>query len=54
MIRCHKQYLVNANAVDELALGDGDGANATARTRSGHVVPVSRRHLPRVRELLGI
>jgi two-component system, LytTR family, response regulator len=52
LLRCHKQYLVNAAAVDEVALGDG--SNATIRTRSGHSVPVSRRHLPRVRELLGI
>ncbi len=52
LLRCHKQYLVNAAAVDEVSLGDG--SNATIRTRSGHSVPVSRRHLPRVRELLGI
>lgn len=52
LLRCHKQFLVNAAAVDEVALGDG--SNATIRTRSGHLVPVSRRHLTRVRELLGI
>jgi two-component system LytT family response regulator len=52
LLRCHKQYLVNAAAVDEVSLGDG--SNATIRTRSGHTVPVSRRHLARVRELLGI
>ena len=52
LLRCHKQYLVNAAAVDEVSLGDS--SNATIRTRSGHSVPVSRRHLPRVRELLGI
>jgi len=52
LLRCHKQYLVNAAAIDEVSLGDG--SNATIRTRSGHSVPVSRRHLSRVRELLGI
>jgi two-component system LytT family response regulator len=52
LLRCHKQYLVNGAAVDELALGDG--TNATVRTRSGHDVPVSRRHLSRLREQLGI
>jgi two-component system LytT family response regulator len=52
LLRCHKQYLVNAAAVDEVALGDG--SSATVRTRSGHSVPVSRRHLARVRELLGV
>jgi two-component system LytT family response regulator len=52
LLRCHKQYLVNPAAIDEVALGDG--SSATIRTRSGHVVPISRRHLARVRELLGI
>lgn len=52
LLRCHKQYLLNASAVDEISLGDA--SNVTVRTRSGHTVPVSRRHLPRVRELLGI
>jgi two-component system LytT family response regulator len=51
MLRCHKQYLVNPTLVDELRLGDG--SNATLRTRSGHEVPVSRRHLAHVRERLG-
>ncbi|ABS27600.1 two-component system response regulator BtsR [Anaeromyxobacter sp. Fw109-5] len=51
LLRCHKQYLVNAAAIDEVSLGDG--SNATIRTRSGHTVPISRRHLSRVRELLG-
>lgn len=52
LLRCHKQFLVNAAAIDELSLGDG--SNASIRTRSGHLVPISRRHLSRVRELLGI
>ena len=52
LLRCHKQFLVNAAAVDEISLGDG--SSASVRTRSGHTVPVSRRHLPRLRELLGL
>jgi two-component system, LytTR family, response regulator len=52
MLRCHKQYLVNPAAIDEVALGDG--SSATIRTRSGHSVPVSRRHLAAVRAHLGI
>jgi two-component system LytT family response regulator len=52
LLRCHKQYLVAASAVDEVVLGEGDGA--TIRTRSGHLVPVSRRHLGHVRAALGI
>lgn len=52
LMRCHKQYLLNANAVDEITLGEA--STVTVRTRSGHTVPVSRRLLPRVRELLGL
>ncbi len=51
LLRCHKQYLVNAGAVDEIHLEEG---NATIRTRSGKDVPVSRRFLPKLRERLGI
>lgn len=50
MLRCHKQYLVNVDAVDEVCLGD----EPAVRTRSGHGVPVSRRHLAHVRERLGL
>jgi two-component system, LytTR family, response regulator len=50
MLRCHKQYLVNVEAVDEVSLGD----EPAVRTRSGHSVPVSRRHLAPVRERLGL
>jgi two-component system LytT family response regulator len=49
-LRCHKQYLVNPAAVDEVSLGD----DPSIRTRSGHSVPVSRRHLAKVREMLGL
>jgi two-component system LytT family response regulator len=54
LLRCHKQFLVNAGAVDEVTLGDATAGGATLRTRSGQLVPVSRRHLPRVRETLGL
>ncbi|BDG02066.1 two-component system response regulator BtsR [Anaeromyxobacter oryzae] len=49
LLRCHKQYLVNVDAVDEIHLEEG-----TIRTRSGKDVPVSRRFLPKLRERLGI
>ncbi len=52
MLRCHKQYLVSADLVDEINLGDG--SSVTLRTRSGHSVPVSRRHLAQVRARLGL
>ncbi len=52
LVRCHKQFLVNIDQVDEIQ--PEDGGNASIRTRSGKDAPVSRRHLPRIRELLQI
>jgi two-component system, LytTR family, response regulator len=51
LVRCHKQFLVNLDKIDEISLEEGLG---TIRTRSGKEVPVSRRHLQRLREQLGI
>ena len=53
LLRCHKQYLVNAERVDELGPGE-ESQVATIHTRAGHKVPVSRRHLAHVRERLGV
>lgn len=52
LLRCHKQFLVNADAVDEIR-PEEDGV-VVIRTRSGKDVPVSRRFLPKLRERLGI
>jgi two-component system LytT family response regulator len=52
LLRCHKQFLVRPSAIDEVRLEEG--STATLVTRSGHAVPVSRRHLPPLRALLGI
>lgn len=55
LLRCHKQHLVNVDRIDEIRPGDGDeGRAAVIRTRAGHEVPVSRRHLTQVRERLGL
>ena len=51
LVRCHKQYLVRLDRVEEVRLDEGA---ATLRTRSGKDVPVSRRLLPEIRERLGI
>ncbi len=51
LVRCHKQYLVRIEQVEEVRLGEG---GATLRTRSGNEVPVSRRLLPEIRERLGV
>lgn len=52
LVRCHKQHLVNVDRVDEILLGDEEGA--TLRTRSGRTVPVSRRFLAALKERLGV
>ncbi len=55
LVRCHKQFLVNVDQVDEVRLDDGvNDSAAVIRTRSGKEVPVSRRYLPKVRERLEI
>jgi two-component system LytT family response regulator len=51
MVRCHKQFLVNVDQVDEILLEEGI---ATIRTRSGKQAPVSRRFVQKVREKLEI
>jgi two-component system LytT family response regulator len=51
LVRCHKQFLIRMDRVEEVHLGEG---TATLRTRSGRDVPVSRRLLPAIRERLGI
>lgn len=52
LVRVHKQHLVNADRVEELELGDDEGA--TVRTRSGLRVHVSRRYLPALKARLGL
>ncbi len=51
LVRCHKQFLVNLDKIDEITLEDGLGV---IRTRSGKSVPVSRRYLARLRQQLEI
>ena len=52
LFRCHKQHLVNVERVEEILLGEDEGA--TVRTRSGGAVPVSRRFLAALKERLGV
>jgi len=52
LFRCHKQHLVNVDRVEEILLGDDEGASV--RTRSGRTVPVSRRFLAALKERLGL
>ena len=52
LLRCHKQHLVNLDAIDQISLADNSAA--AIRTRSGQTVPVSRRYLGQIRERLGL
>jgi two-component system LytT family response regulator len=51
LVRCHKQYLVNFDRIDEIDLARDSLA---IRTRWGATVPLSRRYLARLRQLLGL
>ena len=51
LVRCHKQFLVNLDRIDEISLEEGLGV---IRTRSGKEVPVSRRYLQKLKEQLQI
>jgi len=52
LVRCHKQFLVNLRQIDEIIRQDP--STALLKTRSGKQVPVSRRFLVHLKELLGI
>lgn len=43
LVRCHKQFLINIDLVDEILLRENGGAEV--KTKSGRLVPVSRRYL---------
>ncbi len=50
LVRCHKQYLVNLEQIDEILLEDN--LSARIRMKSGATVPVSRRFFRKLKELL--
>jgi two-component system LytT family response regulator len=50
LIRCHKQFLINIDMVDEIILREN--MLADIKTISGRLVPVSRRYLRVLREKL--
>jgi hypothetical protein len=51
-VRCHKQFLVNIEQVDEILLAENLLAQIT--TKAGRSVPVSRYYLKKLKERLGI
>ncbi len=52
LVRCHKQFLVNIDRVDEIA--PHENQSAAIRMCSGKIVPVSRRFFRKLKENLGI
>ncbi len=50
LVRCHKQFLVNIDLVDEIVLREN--MLADIKTKSGRLVPVSRRYLRVLRDKL--
>lgn len=52
LLRCHRQYLINTKAIKEIKLLENGLAEVV--THSGHLVPVSRRYLKPLKEVLGI
>lgn len=52
LVRCHRQHLVNLDAIVEIRLGENGAADILSR--NGHQVPVSRRYLKPLKERLGI
>lgn len=50
LVRCHKQFLINIDLVDEILLQGN--MLAEIKTKSGGRVPVSRRHLKLLKERL--
>ena len=50
LTRCHKQFLVNLHQIDELVRTDP--STVTIKTRSGKLVPVSRRFLAQMKDRL--
>lgn len=51
LVRCHRQYLMNIKAIKEIKLLENGLAEIISS--SGHPIPVSRRYLKTLKELLG-
>ncbi|MFA0120797.1 LytTR family transcriptional regulator DNA-binding domain-containing protein, partial [Vibrio sp. 10N.261.48.A2] len=52
LIRCHRQYLINIKSIQEIKLLENGLAEII--TLTGFEVPVSRRYLKTLKELLGL
>lgn len=52
LVRCHRQHMVNLDAIVEIRLCDSGGADIV--TRNGHLIAVSRRYLKALKQRIGI
>jgi DNA-binding LytR/AlgR family response regulator len=53
-LRVHRRFLVNLGRVREIEQGFKGALFLTTGTRSHETVPVARRHVPQVRQALGL
>ncbi|KFK66650.1 hypothetical protein JS85_24765, partial [Vibrio vulnificus] len=52
LVRCHRQYLISIKAISEIKLLENGLAEII--TKTGFEVPVSRRYLKLLKEMLGL
>lgn len=52
LFRCHKQYLINLDKIDEILFDDNSAGKI--KTVSQHIIPISRHYLKELKEKLGI
>ena len=52
LIRCHKQYLVNPDNIDEILFEEN--SSGKIKTKSQHLIPVSRHYLKELKDFLSI
>ncbi|PNU20256.1 two-component system response regulator YehT [Geothermobacter hydrogeniphilus] len=52
LLQCHKQYLVNLEKIDEISLLEGGFGEIL--TRAGARIPISRRYLRQLKQVLGL
>ncbi len=52
LIRCHKQFLINPDKIDEIIFEEN--SSGKIKTKSDHIIPVSRHYLKEMKEELGI
>lgn len=52
LYRCHKQYLINLDMIDEIIFEEN--SSAKIQTKNNHYIPVSRHYLKELKESLGL